>query len=97
MAQREAERIAKQREKLGDDGLAAKQKELTLAMEVNSIPPPDEMLTLVPIPSIDNINFHSVNVYRYGDANQLSHGLDLNALPVFGEIYDLHTNFVYVR
>lgn len=97
MAQREAERIAKQCKELGEDGLAAKQKELTLAMEINSIPPPAEMLTLVPIPSIDSIKFHPVKVYRYGGKNKLEYGLDLDALPVFGEIYDLHTNFVYVK
>lgn len=97
MAQYETKRIAQQREKLGENGLICKSKDLAQATEINCIPPPAEMLIQVPIPSIDSIKFHPVNVYRYGDnENQLKYGLDLNALPVYGEIYDLHTNFVYV-
>lgn len=96
MSQQEAERITKQRNELGENGLKQKVEELTAAMEENCNPAPAEMLVEVPIPSTDSIQFHPVNVYRYGGEKQLECGLDLNALPMYGEIYDLHTNFVYV-
>lgn len=96
MSQQEAERIAKQRNDLGEIGLKQKVDELTAAMEENCVPAPAKMLVEVPIPSTDSIQFHPVNIYRYGDEKQLECGLDLNGLPVYGEIYDLHTNFVYV-
>lgn len=94
----ETERIAKQREELGPEGLETKAAELVDAMATNAIPPPDEMLTEVPIPSTDGILFHPSNIYRTGrSGDELPPGLDLNAWPVYSEAIDIHTNFVYVR
>lgn len=64
-------------------------------MKVNTIPPPEGMLTKVPIPSVNGIQFHPVEIIRNGE-NKKSIGLNLDELPVFAEAYDVHTNFVYV-
>lgn len=66
------------------------------AMATNAIPPPDEMLTEVPIPSTDGILFHPSNIYRTGHSDEVPVGLDLNSWPVYSEAFDIHTNFVYV-
>lgn len=66
------------------------------AMATNAIPPPDEMLTEVPIPSTDGILFHPSNIYRTGHSDELPVGLDLNSWPVYSEAFDIHTSFVYV-
>ncbi|KAG4066708.1 hypothetical protein HA402_007344 [Bradysia odoriphaga] len=90
------DRIEKQREELGPEGLETKAAELLDAMTKNSIPPPDKMLTEVPIPSTDGILFHPSNIYRTGDPDEVPAGLDLNAWPVYSEAIDIHTNFVYM-
>ncbi|XP_037047629.1 uncharacterized protein C05D11.1-like [Bradysia coprophila] len=90
------DRIEKQREELGPEGLETKAAELLDAMTKNAIPPPDKMLTEVPIPSTDGIHFHPSNIYRTGDPDDLPAGLDLNAWPVYSEAIDIHTNFVYM-
>lgn len=66
-------------------------------MANNVIPPPEEMLTDVPIPSTDGIFFHPSNIYRTGHSDEVPTGLDLNSWPVYAEAIDIHTNFVYVR
>ncbi len=91
------DRIEKQREELGPEGLETKGVELQEAMQTNAIPPPDEMLTEVPIPSTDGILFHPSNVYRTDNLDGVPAGLDLNSWPVYSEAIDIHTNFVYVR
>lgn len=67
------------------------------AMANNAIPPPEAMLTEVPIPTTDGIQFHPVNIYRTGHSDEVPTGLDLNSWPVYSEAIDIHTNFVYVR
>lgn len=96
MAKEEMDRIEKQRDELGAEGLATKENELVDAMGVNAILPPNEMLTQVPIPSPDSIHFHPVKKYC---SNEIDHppGFDVNALPCYAEAFDIHTNFVYVR
>lgn len=96
MAQ-EKERIEQQRDELGPEGLETKATELMDAMATNAIPPPDAMLTEVPIPSTDGILFHPSNIYRTGHSDEVPVGLDLNSWPVYSEAIDIHTNFVYVR
>lgn len=91
------DRIEKQRVELGPEGLATKSQELLDAMAKNAIPPPDKMLTEVPIPSTDGINFHPSKIHRTGDVGEIPAGLDLSSWPVYSEAIDIHTNFVYVR
>lgn len=66
------------------------------AMAANTIPPPDKMLTDVPIPSTDGILFHPSNIYETGSSDEFPPGLDLNSWPVYSKAIDIHTNFVYV-
>lgn len=94
-AKEEMERIEQQRNSLGEEGLAQKGKALAEAMAANEVPPPDEMLTSIPVPSIDGIKFHPVQFFKATDGKNPP-GLDLQKLPVYAEAYHLHTNFCYI-
>ena len=59
----ENERIAKQIEALGPEGLGVKHKILTEAIKINEIQPPVEVLTKLPIPDTNKISFHSIKSY----------------------------------
>ncbi|XP_059607775.1 uncharacterized protein C05D11.1-like [Phlebotomus argentipes] len=96
MAKREIERIERQRSELGIEGMNAKGEAFAEAMAQNEIPPPNEMLTQVPIPGTDGIKYHPVKVFRSGTKEGSPTGFDLDALPVYAEAYDMHTNFVYL-
>lgn len=94
-AKEEADRIEQQRIALGEEGLAKKGKELADAMAANEVPPPDTMLTSTPIPSTDGIKFHPVEIFKATDGKNPP-GLDLLKLPVYAEVYHLHTSFCYI-
>ncbi|XP_055593217.1 uncharacterized protein C05D11.1-like [Uranotaenia lowii] len=94
-AKEEQERIEKQRSDLGEEGLAKKGKELAEAMAANEIPPPDDMLTSIPVPSLDGIEFHPVEIYK-SSRNANPPGVELSKLPVYAEAYHLHSNFCYI-
>lgn len=64
-------------------------------MTKNEIPPPDEMLTSIPVPSTDGIKFHPVEIFK-SSAGRSPAGLTLEKLPLYAEAYHLHTNFCYV-
>ena len=93
---KEKEQLDQQRQELGSDGLETKANELAEAMTTNSIPPPENVLTEVPIPKTDGIHFHPSNIYQTGHTGDIPNGLDLNKWPVYAEAIDIHTNFVYV-
>uniref|UniRef100_A0A182TCH4 Peptidase M16 C-terminal domain-containing protein n=1 Tax=Anopheles maculatus TaxID=74869 RepID=A0A182TCH4_9DIPT len=92
----EQERLEKQRETLGESGLKEKEQLLSDAMASNEIPPPDEMITSIPVPSTEGIKFYPVEVYSSSREESNPPGLLMNDLPVYAEAYDLHTNFCYV-
>ncbi|XP_055630740.1 uncharacterized protein C05D11.1-like [Toxorhynchites rutilus septentrionalis] len=94
-AKEEQDRVEQQRAALGEEGLASKGKQLHDAMAANEIPPPDEMLTSIPVPSIDGIMFHPVEIFRSTEGKNPP-GLNLEDLPVYAEAYHLHTNFCYL-
>uniref|UniRef100_U5EMA1 Putative zn2+-dependent endopeptidase insulinase superfamily n=1 Tax=Corethrella appendiculata TaxID=1370023 RepID=U5EMA1_9DIPT len=94
-AKKELERLEKQRKDLGVDGLAKKAKELAEAMAKNEIPPPEEMLKKFPIPSIDEIHFHPLEIFKSTES-KTPPGINLQSLPVYAEAYNVHTNFVYM-
>lgn len=98
MAEAEADRLTEQRKKLGKEGLERKKQELLQAIEANEGRSPGiDVLTSVPVPSVDDIHFHSWSVYRpTNEVEQNSLGFDLNAFPFYTECYDLKTNFVYL-
>lgn len=93
MAAEEKERIEKQIESLGEDGLKEKAAALEKAIEYNERPPPDSMLTSVNIPSLKSINFHNIIRYR---SDVINDQLDLSETPVFTYFDHVKSGFVYV-
>uniref|UniRef100_A0A182NNB5 Uncharacterized protein n=1 Tax=Anopheles dirus TaxID=7168 RepID=A0A182NNB5_9DIPT len=89
-------RLEKQRESLGETGLKDKEKTLLVAMSSNEVAPPDEMITAIPVPSTEGIKFYPVEVYS-STTEKNPPGLKMDALPVYAEAYDLHTNFCYLK
>lgn len=94
MSKEEKERIEKQRQTLGEEGLKEKKTILEKAIEYNDREPPAEMLTSIPIPSTESIQFHDIVRYRT-DLKQ-DGKIDLSNTPIFTYFDDLKTSFVYV-
>ncbi|XP_053673268.1 uncharacterized protein C05D11.1-like [Anopheles nili] len=94
-ASAEQSRLEQQRKQLGENGLKEKEKLLSEAMAVNEQPPPDEMITSIPVPSTEGIKFYPVEIYSSNSGADPS-GLKIADLPVYAEVYDLHTNFCYL-
>lgn len=94
MAKDEKERIEKQRQELGDEGLRKQKEILEKAIEFNDREPPIEMLTSVAIPNIDSIKFH--NIKRYRTDSEQDKPLDLSKTSLFTYFDDLKTSFVYL-
>lgn len=65
-------------------------------MEENEKSPPLEMLTQVPVPNSDNINFHYLKIYKSIDTKVIGNCVDFSDFPTYAEIYDIHTNFIYI-
>ncbi|XP_066250958.1 uncharacterized protein C05D11.1-like [Euwallacea similis] len=93
MAKEERERIEKQRENLGEVGLKNRKLALEKALEFNDRQPPAEMLTSVPIPSIESIKFHNISRFR---SDNIDKRLDLSKTSIFTYFDDLKTSFVYL-
>lgn len=96
------DRIAEQRETLGEKGLAQKADELEKAMAQNDVPPPNEVLTRVPIPDTSNVESLPSTVQErggavLGDVNKLN-GLNLDdfPLPINVTACGTGSNFGYV-
>lgn len=94
MALEEKERLEKQRQELGQDGLAEKATLLQKAIEFNDREPPKEMLTSIPIPSLKSIQFH--HIVRYSTESNPDGRLDLSKTPIFTYFDHLKTGFVFV-
>ncbi|KAF5295450.1 hypothetical protein FQA39_LY13111 [Lamprigera yunnana] len=94
MAAEEKARVEKQIEDLTPAGLAQKEDELEKAIEFNETPPPESMLTCVPIPKVDSIIFHEVSRYTTDSSNRKH--LDLSNTPVFTYFDHLKSSFVYI-
>lgn len=102
MAKEEAARVEQQRKELGPEGLATKGEELNHAMSTNEIPPPPELLTLVPIPDVTNITPLPSTIFERTDDQavadfQKRFGIDLAKFPVNVTACDIHTTFGYVN
>ncbi|XP_033228376.1 uncharacterized protein C05D11.1-like isoform X2 [Belonocnema kinseyi] len=95
IAEKEKERIAKQIENLGKEGLEKKKRELEEAIAENEKPAPDELLTSVPIPSTDSINFMHVKRFSTDSVEQHPQ-FDVNKLPLYTFLDHANTNFVYM-
>lgn len=102
MAKEESDRVEKQREELKESGLAKKAEDLNDAVAKNDIPPPDEMLTKVPIPNVRNINSLPSTILErdgtvYGDPAKLFNlNLDDMPVPINITACGIDSNFGYV-
>ncbi|CAK9798548.1 Uncharacterized protein C05D11.1 [Anthophora plagiata] len=95
LTEKEKNRVTKQIENLGNDGLKQKEKELQEAIATNEIPIPDEILNSVPIPSTNLINFHHIKSYTTETSKQHSR-FDVSKLPFYTYLDHVNTNFVYM-
>lgn len=94
MAKEEKERIEEQIKRLGKEGLKEKEKLVQSAVEHNDREAPESMLTSVPIPSIESINFHNIVRHRSDlDQRQM---IDLSDTPVYTYFDHIKSGFVYV-
>ncbi|XP_057672406.1 uncharacterized protein C05D11.1-like isoform X1 [Diorhabda carinulata] len=94
MAKEEKERIERQIETLKPRGLLEKKKLLEEAITHNERPPPQEMLTSVPIPGLESIKFHSIE--RFNSDSESKEKIDLSNTPVFTYFDNLESNFVFI-
>jgi len=95
MTAEEEQRVKEQKETLGEEGLKNKTDLLENAMEKNDLEPPEELLRSVPIPSAASIQFHPVTSYNSNSEIQ-PQGFDLKKLPVYFQLDQVATNFVYL-
>lgn len=95
MAEEEAERIKQQINLLGEEGLKREEKLLEDAVKFNSRDPPVDMLTSLPIPSLESIKFHDIKRYRTDlyDVQQI----DLSKTSVYTYFDHIKSEFIYVR
>ncbi|CAH1183590.1 unnamed protein product [Phaedon cochleariae] len=94
MAKEEKERVETQVKNLTEVGLKEKEEILQKAIEFNDREPPADMLTSVPIPSIDSIRFH--NIERFTSESKDKGKIDVSRTPVFTYFDHLKTNFAYL-
>uniref|UniRef100_A0A8D8XF76 Uncharacterized protein C05D11.1 n=1 Tax=Cacopsylla melanoneura TaxID=428564 RepID=A0A8D8XF76_9HEMI len=95
LAKDEDERLAARVKELGKEGLAEKEALMMKSTEENEKPPPPEMLTCVPIPNINSINFHSIESFTSKSEKQHPN-FDVTNSPLFFQIDHIKTNFVYL-
>ncbi|XP_033646112.1 uncharacterized protein C05D11.1-like [Asterias rubens] len=97
MAEEEKQRVAKQREELGEAGLKAKDETLQKATEENETEPPENMISSLSVPGTDSIQFHPINRHSNLPSNKPTNGvagIDLQKIPFTFQLDDIHTNFV---
>ncbi|XP_050051775.1 uncharacterized protein C05D11.1-like [Dermacentor andersoni] len=94
MSDAESQRIQRQRETLGDEGLQKRAEALEKAIEANEKEPPKEMILAVEVPPVSTISFHSLlrACNAHGDKGIMSFGLQ--GIPFRFELDHLKTNFV---
>ncbi|ELU05156.1 hypothetical protein CAPTEDRAFT_140557 [Capitella teleta] len=95
MGTAEKERVKKQIEKLGKDGLKIKEKCLEEATAANEVEPPTDVLLSVPVPSVDSIHFHTIQQSsNHSPTSDTNAKFPLKDLPVTFQLDDIQTNFV---
>lgn len=87
-------RVQRQREILGEEGLAKRADALEKAIEANEREPPKEMILAVQVPPISTISFHTLQraCNAQSDKGILSFGLQ--GIPFRFELDHIKTNFV---
>jgi len=94
MTGEEQRRIEQQKADLGEEGLKEKQRILDESIQLNQVPPPDDLVTTVKIPSPDSITYHQMKRFVKGVNSHPN--LPLENVPVYIQVDDVHSNFVYV-
>ncbi|CAB3249821.1 unnamed protein product [Arctia plantaginis] len=95
MAEDEKTRLEKQRARLGENGLAEKEKHLKEAMEFNERPPPPGTLAAVPVPPCDSLKCHNISTWSTDGVN--CPYFNLKKIPIYTRVHSLKTNFVYIN
>ena len=94
----ELERLEKQRNSLGSEGLGQKAEQLAAALEHNDRQATVDLIMSVPIPDINSISYHPIQ--RHCNRGESS-GCDrfpgqLEQIPVRFQLDDVKTQFVYL-
>ena len=92
LAKEESERLEKQREDLGPEGLEAKGKAIQEALDSQILPPP-EVLKSVPIADVNSIQFRKLTFYNHTTKVQPK-GFDLQKIPYHFQLDDVNSQFV---
>ncbi|KAK3088334.1 hypothetical protein FSP39_017783 [Pinctada imbricata] len=99
MGKEEKDRVARQREELGEEGLEEKGDTLENAMEENEKEAPESLLTCVDVPDVSKIHFHPIfptsNLDK-ASANK-NNKFPLSNIPFRFQLDDLSTNFVQMN
>ncbi|XP_031827679.1 uncharacterized protein C05D11.1 [Nomia melanderi] len=95
LTEKEKERVIKQVNDLGEEGLRLKEKKLEEAIAENNVPIPNEMLSSVPIPSTDLISYHHIKSYTTGSTEQDPRFI-ITEQPFYTYLDHVNTNFVYM-
>lgn len=97
LSEEESTRIEIQRKQLGEDGLKEKARQLKQSKQLMDFEPPSSMTTEVAIPSIDNVNYHNLRVYKSNEVSNIENVFNFSEIPVYTEVYDVHTKFIFVN
>ncbi|KAK3592274.1 hypothetical protein CHS0354_037563 [Potamilus streckersoni] len=94
----EAERVAKQQNDLGKDGLKKMGEILEKATEENEQEPLDSIITDISVPNVSQIYFHPIIPYsnHSRDAANRNPKFPLADIPFQFHLDDIHTNFVQI-
>ena len=88
----ENERLEKQREDLGPEGLAAKAEAIQKALDSQVLPPP-EVLRSVPVADVNSIQFRKLDFYNHTTEKQ-PEGFDIQEIPYHFQLDDVNSQFV---
>lgn len=101
LAEEEKQRVAKQCQDIGEEGLTGLSAELESAIAKNEVEAPSSVLSSLPIPSIKSINFHRVSVVtnnpKRPSSSSSSASLDLSTMPMIVEVDDVCSSFVDIK
>ncbi|KAJ8023724.1 hypothetical protein HOLleu_36243 [Holothuria leucospilota] len=97
MAKEEKERVRKQQEALGEEGLKMKGHILKDAIEKNEVEPSTDVISKLPIPSTDSILFHNLQRYSNMNSQPGPDRLNIDQILVPFQLDDARTLFVQLK